>query len=451
MNTAQSTAFNVTVPGSSGDNYSIVSQSITTSGYPVQITFSGSTTPSSTVSGKRDMWVEILRGATSVGGQFENDGLLADAYLPVSFTVIDTPPAGTYTYSGTVRGSNATFTWATARITIVELTGAVGPVGPTGPVAAASPNYLINGGFDFWQRGTSFSADGYTADRWYFDETGVCNVYQYLPSDTEGLPAGFNYGIRALAATSNDSVDLYQALERSVVIPLRGKTVTFSCYLKMDANMRAQTGAFELIADYSNSTDARASQTTAIGTVTLDKSLYSSWTRASYTFVVPNDAVGLMVGIEPPLCDSSQPQYFMTGAMLEVGSSATDFRRAGSTYTEEQMACYRYYYRKVAESTGGTLAFGMVTNTTTISQFTVFHPVPMRVAPALGSSGASTMGSDDGAAFRVGTAISISTTNSNTHTGFINFSYATALSQYRPTRLFANSNAAAYIDFDAEL
>lgn len=213
--------------------------------------------------------------------------------------------------------------------------------------AAPSPNYLINGGFDFWQRGTSFSATGYTADRWYFTEAGICTVNQQLPSDPSGLPAGFNYGLRTLAATSSDSVDLYQALESSVVIPLRGQTVTFSCYLKMDANMIAQTGAFELVAYYSNSTDARASQTTSVGTVVLDKSLYSEWARASYTFTVSADAVGLMVGVEPPLSDSSQPQYYMTGAMLELGSSATTFRRAGSTWTEEQMACFRYYQRHI--------------------------------------------------------------------------------------------------------
>jgi hypothetical protein len=222
--------------------------------------------------------------------------------------------------------------------------GPTGPIGPTGPVAAASPNYLINGGFDFWQRGTSFSADGYCADRWYFDETGTCTVTQV----TTSLPAGFNYALQAAATTVSDSVDLYQPLESSVVIPLRGKVVTFSCYLKMDSNMRSQAGAFELVADYSTSTDARASQTTAIGTAAIDKSLYTDWARASYTFTVPADALGLMVGIEPPLTASpTSATYFVTGAMLEVGSTATEFRRAGSTYTEEQLACFRYYQRHI--------------------------------------------------------------------------------------------------------
>jgi hypothetical protein len=33
--------------------------------------------------------------------------------------------------------------------------------------------------------------------------------------------------------------------------------------------------------------------------------------------------------------------------MLELGPTATDFRRAGSTWTEEQAACWRYYQRHI--------------------------------------------------------------------------------------------------------
>jgi hypothetical protein len=240
-----------------------------------------------------------------------------------------------------------------------------------------SPNYLINGGFDFWQRGTSFTADGYCADRWYFDETGVCAVTR----TTTDLPPGFNYALEATATTANDSVDLYQALESSVVIPLRGKTVTFSCYLKMDSDMRSQEFTFRLTADYSTSTDARASQTTSIGDVVIDKSLYADWARASYTFTVPIDAVGLMVGIEPPTTSSpTTSKYFVTGAMLETGSTPTEFRRAGSTISEELAACQRYY-----EIDFLPIAAGFADGTTTAR--VVYSYQRKRIPPTLSFAG----------------------------------------------------------------
>jgi hypothetical protein len=223
-----------------------------------------------------------------------------------------------------------------------------------------SPNFLINGGFDIWQRGTSFTADGYCADRWYFNETGSCTVNQV----TTGLPQGFNYALEADATTVSDSADLYQPLESSVVIPLRGRTVTFSCYLKMDSDMRSQSGAFELVADYSTSTDARASQTTVIGAATIDKSLYTDWARASYTFTVPSDAVGLMVGIEPPLTVSpTSATYFVTGAMLELGSTTTPFRTNAPNIQAELAACQRYYqFHDFIVGSGDSAGYKFATN-----------------------------------------------------------------------------------------
>jgi hypothetical protein len=260
----------------------------------------------------------------------------------------------------------------------------------------------------------------------------------------------FQYSMKFVPTSNVTSTEfaLRQILERQHIQNLVGKTVTVSCWVRSSKT----TVKLRMIA-----VGTGAGDNTVLITVPAD-----TWTRisASFTSFVSlsawtnaGDGIGgyVDIGYQDGVAVTTSDTLFVTGVQLEEGSVATAFRRNAPSFQAELAACQRYYYRKVAESTGGTLAFGMVTNTTTISQFTVFHPVPMRVAPTLGSSGAATMGSDDGAAFRAGTAISISTTNSNTHTGFINFSYATALTQYRATRLFANTNAAAYIEFSAEL
>lgn len=241
-------------------------------------------------------------------------------------------------------------------------------------------NYLINGGFDVWQRGTSFVnvQDGYIADRWYLDKNGTTNVYQTSSS----IPSGFNYAMQLESTTSADYCRIYQALESSTVIPLRGKTMTFSVYLKMDSNMQSLESSFNIVADYSTSTDARASQTTSIGTQTLDKSLYGDWVRATYTFTVPTDAVGLRIGIEPPVTETiiSSATYWITGAMLEVGTVATPFQRNSPNIQAELAACQRYYVRFTGGNGYGL--FGHVTAANSTQAYAeIYLPVPMRISP----------------------------------------------------------------------
>ena len=309
-----------------------------------------------------------------------------------------------------------------------------------------SQNFLINGAFDFWQRGTSFTADGYCADRWYFDETGSCTVNQV----TTSLPQGFDYGLEAIASTVSDSADLYQPLESSMVTPLRGQTVTFSCYLKMDSNMRSLAGAFELVADYSTSTDARASQITSIGTATIDKSLYADWARASYTFTVPSDAVGLMVGIEPPLTadPTTSATYFVTGAMLELGSVATPFHRNASSIEAELAACQRYY-AKMTTSEAGVGLFSGFAYSTTSALVTLQLPVAMRATPVLVLSSAShfSTSSTNGTGITT-TAIALGGTS--TITSRLNITVSSGYTAGQGTFL-ATASTSAVLAFNAEL
>lgn len=134
MNYAQNKSarvLNVNSPGST-----IVSASITTTGKPVQVVATGDV--ENTQAGA---WVvlAIYRDSTKVGQNVHAESSGGSENVPYALNVIDTPAAGTYTYSVKIVNSavaGGTFNWGETEgpvITAVELAGSVGPQGPEGP------------------------------------------------------------------------------------------------------------------------------------------------------------------------------------------------------------------------------------------------------------------------------------------------------------------------------
>jgi hypothetical protein len=235
-----------------------------------------------------------------------------------------------------------------------------------------SQNYLINGGFDIWQRGTSFTSSSYTADRWYSPITGAT-----VSQETSDLPLGFVDGIKFVTSTTGFA-QFNQAIERDVVIPLRGKTVTLSGWVKISGSY---TGNWISQALYSTSTDAYASTTTPVpgSNKNVANSTTTGWTRFSNTFTIPLDAVGLRIENIP---DTQQPAGVtvrMTGIQLEEGSVATPFRRNQPNIQAELAACQRYCYVKNGSTSDSMWGWGRWESNVFFSVFQ--HPVQMRVPP----------------------------------------------------------------------
>ena len=110
----------------------------------------------------------------------------------------------------------------------------------------AGKNKIINGAFQIWQRGTSFSAPNYCADRWYANGGSATYAQETTAAN---LPTGFNFGIKMTMSATNVPFIL-QAMETSNAIFYAGQRVILSYYVSSSASSNCKVGL-----DYSTATD----------------------------------------------------------------------------------------------------------------------------------------------------------------------------------------------------
>jgi len=238
-----------------------------------------------------------------------------------------------------------------------------------------SKNFIINGGMDVWQRGTSSSSSGgyYTADRWY-QVSGSVTYSQ----ETSIVPTGFQY---ALKGTTSASVQvLYgQAIETAHAIRLAGQTVTLSYY---GATSDSSSVYFRI--DYATTVDQGISSGTwtIINTITKSATPTMPSSPQQATFAIPSNAKTLRVFIGNAGSQASGGTTTITGVQLEVGSVATPFSRAGGTLQGELALAQRYYARWTGSSASAycNLAMG-VSEGSANPDIYIYPPVPMRVTP----------------------------------------------------------------------
>jgi hypothetical protein len=106
-------------------------------------------------------------------------------------------------------------------------------------VLEANRNKIINGNFDVWQRGTSFSALGYGADRWRSYYTGGTTTVYSQQSFTLGqtdVPDNPEFYAR-LVVTSDSTSDSRASFNQKIedVRTFAGQTVTVSFWAKANA------------------------------------------------------------------------------------------------------------------------------------------------------------------------------------------------------------------------
>jgi len=261
-------------------------------------------------------------------------------------------------------------------------------------------NRIINGAFDVWQRGTSYTIVSGTygaADRWIYWHNGSTAGTQTVSrqaftagaAPVAGYESAFFQRITTTTIGSGQGViDTWQRIEG--VRTLAGQTVTVSFWAKTSGTFSVTSF---LVQNFGSGGSAETT-TTFIPTT----STTTGWVRYTGTATLPslsgktigaNNFVLLIVRWNSP---TNGATFDLWGAQVEAGSVATPFEV--EDYSTTLAKCQRYYYKSYSDGTnpgspvtatyGGLVPTSIVdSGVSTYSPGYFSYPVAMRTSPTL--------------------------------------------------------------------
>jgi hypothetical protein len=216
---------------------------------------------------------------------------------------------------------------------------------------AAGKNVVINGGFDVWQRGTSFTVNNnviYTTDRWILLSTNtggnvVASQQAFTPGSAPVVGYEGSFFLRNTATSpTGASFNVWQHKIEDVRT-LAGQTVTLSFWAKADSSRTVFSQFFQNF--------GTGGSTEVYTGTSYPYSLSTGWQRFTTTLTMPSisgktvgPASSLRLEFVLPINVSSTIDIW--GVQLELGSSATTFSRSGGDIQGEIAKCQRYFERK---------------------------------------------------------------------------------------------------------
>jgi hypothetical protein len=318
---------------------------------------------------------------------------------------------------------------------------------------AAGKNLIINGDFNIWQRGTSFTSPSfadYTADRWRNTNYNVAPTTYSITRETftpgtapvNGYEGRFFF--RSTITTVGSNTEYDTCSQRIEGVLNSGQSVTISFWAKSDSN---RTQNFLMGQNYGSG--GSGDSTIVAGT---NFSTTTAWTRFTFTGSVAS-ATGKTIGTSPYAylrirqASASGSVLDVWGVQVEYGSVATAFQTATGTLQGELAACQRYYTRLNYQGSG-SIAFGYgIVGNSTAAQIFVPLPVSMRPGSLLTIDYSSLRANDYNNAYTI-SAITNASTFSGGNGQIVQIT-STGMTQYRVIGL--DTNSSGYIGFSAEL
>jgi hypothetical protein len=278
-------------------------------------------------------------------------------------------------------------------------------------------NKIINGSFDYWQRGTTFAnvADGtYTADRWLYKKTG--SMAHTISRNTTDVPSSA-FGVNSLQTTVataqasigvSDNVAIRQRIEGNILRSIKGKNLVLTFWVKAFkpgiycVSIRNGTNTRSYVMEYSVSTAAWEKKTLRFthdttGTWAYDNTLgisivftlaagtnlkttANTWANGDYLATV-NQVNGV---------DSTSNTFQLADVCLQEDNDGQtrvpDFQLAGRDVFEELQLCQRYFEKSYdLNTTPGAVTIVNGFSGSGAADIPLFYTykVPKRIAPNL--------------------------------------------------------------------
>jgi len=319
---------------------------------------------------------------TGADGATGATGIVTSATEPANTEVLWVDTNTDATVESTLTGGTAGYTALSA-----------GTAGLT--YQPVSHNYIINGAFDVWQRGTAVTftgnANDYLADRLALTQAWNTSTYSQQTFTPGAAPvSGYEgeYFARVAVTTASNALS-YSQIDQRVedVRILAGQTVTFSYWAKADS---AKSVTVELQQRFGSGGSA------SVNTFIAKPTLTTSWARYTHTFTVPSVSgktiesgslasfriwlsAGSTYDTRTDTLGEQNITFDIWGVQLEAGSVATPFKRNAPSLQGELAACQRYYY-KLTDDTINPIMMGSAQSNTKIAGVVNF-PVQMRSKP----------------------------------------------------------------------
>lgn len=252
-------------------------------------------------------------------------------------------------------------------------------------------NFILNGDFQVWQRGTSFVTPGttgnYCADNWQYYRTSNAAGMTVSRQTNSNLRS-----IRAQRDSGNTNTGFYalgKSFESIETAKFAGKTVTLQFKAKCGANFSPISSALNVTVQWGTGTEASIMLTGFTGggnIISYNQVLTSSFVTYTATFVVPSTATQFGIyWMATPIGTAGANDYFeLTDVQLEVGSFATAFERR--LYGMELLLCQRYHQQSSGAAGSGVVQGGVLIGyPSSTNNANVGHkfPVIMRTTPTV--------------------------------------------------------------------